>query len=76
MTPPKRRTPAPRTAERAGPLWNPLCTVDHGGRDIETTAEGRGADAASRPARPDPDQLDDSFHGEVSSGEASGEDSQ
>jgi len=50
-------------------------TVDHGGGDIETTAEGRGADAASRPARGDPDAIDDSFAGEVSGGEASGQDS-
>ena len=49
-------------------------TVDHGGGDIETTAEGRGADAASRPARGDPDAIDDSFTGEVSGGEASGQD--
>jgi hypothetical protein len=50
-------------------------TVDHGGGDIETTAEGRGADAASRPTRGDPDAIDDSFVGEVSGDEASGEDS-
>ena len=49
--------------------------LDHGGGDIETTAEGRGADAASRPSRGDPDDLDDSFRGEVSTGEASGQDS-
>jgi hypothetical protein len=50
--------------------------LDHSGGDIETTASGRGADAASRSARPDPDDLDDSFRGEVSTGEASGQDSQ
>ena len=49
--------------------------LDHGGGDIESTAEGRGADAASRPPRPDPDGVDDSFVGEVSTGEASGQDS-
>jgi hypothetical protein len=49
-------------------------TVDPEG-DIETTAEGRGASAVSRPARGDPDQLDDSFAGEISEGEASGQDS-
>jgi len=49
-------------------------TMDHGGGDIETTAEGRGADAASRPPRGDPERLDDSFVGEVSGGEAAGED--
>jgi hypothetical protein len=50
-------------------------TMDHSGGDIETTAEGRGANAVSRPARGDPDALDDSFSGEVSGGEASGQDS-
>ncbi|HEY7118104.1 MAG TPA: hypothetical protein VH475_16060 [Tepidisphaeraceae bacterium] len=50
-------------------------TLDHSGGDIESTAEGRGADAASRMPRPDPDQVDDSFAGEVSTGEASGQDS-
>jgi hypothetical protein len=49
--------------------------LDHSGGDIESTAEGRGADAASRRARPDPDDLDDAFTGEVSTGEASGQDS-
>jgi hypothetical protein len=49
-------------------------TVDGEG-DIETTAEGRGASAVSRPPRGDPDQVDDSFVGEVSEGEASGQDS-
>jgi hypothetical protein len=47
-------------------------TVDHGGGDIETTAEGRGADAVSRPPRGDPEPLDDSFEGEVSGDEAAG----
>src|SRR5690242_6398720 len=36
-------------------------TLDRSGGDIETTAEGRGAAAVSRPPRPDPDALDDSF---------------
>jgi hypothetical protein len=49
-------------------------TVDHGGGDIETTASGRGADAASRPPRGDAERLDDSFVGEVSGGEAAGQD--
>ena len=49
--------------------------MDHEGGDIESTASGRGAAAASRPPRPDPDQLDDSFAGEVSQDEASGADS-
>jgi hypothetical protein len=49
--------------------------MDHTGGDIESTAEGRGAAAASRPPRPDPDQLDDSFAGEVSGDEAAGQDS-
>lgn len=68
----------PPTQNRKGPKAGKIegDTVDHSGGDIETTAEGRGADASSRPARPDPDALDDSFQGEVSSGEASGEDSQ
>jgi hypothetical protein len=47
-------------------------TVDNTGGDIETTASGRGADASSRAPRGD---LDDSFRGEVSTGEASGQDS-
>jgi hypothetical protein len=50
-------------------------TVDHSGGDIETTAGGRGADAESRPPRGDPDRVDDSFVGEVSGGEAAGQDS-
>jgi hypothetical protein len=50
-------------------------TVDHSGGDIETTAEGRGADAVSRPSRGDPDAVDDSFTGEISGGEAAGQDS-
>jgi hypothetical protein len=49
--------------------------LDHSGGDIESTAEGRGAAAVSRPARPEPDQLDDSFAGEVSGDEAAGQDS-
>jgi hypothetical protein len=49
-------------------------TIDHTGGDIETTADGRGADAASRAPRGDPDRLDDSFVGEVSGGEAAGQD--
>ena len=51
-------------------------TVDHGGGDIESTAEGRGADAVSRPSRGDPDAIDDSFTGEISGGEAAGQDSE
>jgi hypothetical protein len=47
--------------------------LDRSGGDIETTASGRGAAAASRPARGDPDELDDSFTGEVSADEAAGE---
>ncbi len=38
-------------------------------------ASGRGAAAVSRPPRPDPDALDDSFAGEVSQDEAAGQDS-
>lgn len=50
-------------------------TVDRSGGDVESTGAGRGADAVSKPPRPDPDQLDDSFEGEVSGGEAAGADS-
>jgi hypothetical protein len=50
--------------------------MDHGGGDIESTSEGRGAAAASRPARLASDQeVDDAFAGEVSADEASGQDS-
>jgi hypothetical protein len=45
-------------------------TVDHSGGDIETTASGRGAQAASRPV-----PGDDAFAGEVSLDEAAGQDS-
>ena len=45
-------------------------TVDRSGGDIETTAEGRGAQAASRA-----DRDDDAFAGEISMDEASGQDS-
>jgi len=47
-------------------------TVDRTGGDTETTASGRGADAVSAP---DPDTIDDSFEGEISGGEAAGENS-
>jgi hypothetical protein len=46
-------------------------TIDHSGGDIETTAEGRGASAVNRKPRGD---MDDSFVGEISEGEASGQD--
>jgi hypothetical protein len=67
----------PPTQNRKGPKAGKVegSTVDRSGGDVETTASGRGADAVSKPPRPDPDQLDDSFEGEVSGGEASGADS-
>jgi hypothetical protein len=67
--PPTKNAKGPKAGKVEG------STVDHSGGDIESTAEGRGADAASRPPRGDPDQVDDSFVGEVSTGEASGQDS-
>jgi hypothetical protein len=67
--PPAKNIKGPKYAKVEGDA------LDHSGGDIETTAAGRGADAASRSPRSDPDDLDDSFRGEVSSGEASGQDS-
>jgi hypothetical protein len=67
--PPAKNQKGPKAGKVEG------STVDQSGGDIETTAEGRGADAASRPSRGDPDDVDDSFRGEVSTGEASGQDS-
>jgi hypothetical protein len=66
----------PPTQNARGPKAGKVegSTVDAEG-DIETTAEGRGAAAVSRPARGDPDDLDDSFVGEVSDDEAEGQDS-
>ena len=46
-------------------------TVVSGGDDRSTTPSGQGADAATNPARDD-----DSFAGEISSGEAAGEDNE
>jgi hypothetical protein len=66
--PPTQNAKGPKAGKVEG------STVDPEG-DIETLAEGRGASAVSRPPRGDPDDLDDSFRGEVSEGEASGEDS-
>jgi hypothetical protein len=67
----------PPTQNKKGPKAGRVegDAVDHGGGDIETTAEGRGAGAVSQPPRPDPDQMDDSFVGEVSDDEAAGQDS-
>ena len=67
--PPTRNKKGPKAGRVEGD------TVDHSGGDIETTAEGRGAAAVSRGPRPDPDEMDDSFAGEVSQDEASGQDS-
>lgn len=67
--PPTKNVKGPKAGKVEGD------TMDHSGGDIESTAEGRGADAASRPPRADPDQVDDSFVGEISTGEAAGEDS-
>jgi hypothetical protein len=67
--PPTKNSKGPKAGKVEG------STVDQTGGDIETTAAGRGADAASRAPRGDPDDLDDSFRGEVSTGEASGQDS-
>jgi hypothetical protein len=66
----------PPTRNKKGPKAGKIegTTVDPEG-DIETLAEGRGAQAASRTDRPDPDQIDDSFVGEISTDEASGQDS-
>lgn len=65
----------PPTHNRKGPKAGKVegSTVDRTGGDVETTASGRGADAVSSPPRPNPDELDDSFAGEISSGEAAGE---
>lgn len=64
----------PPTQNRKGAKFGKVegSTVDRTGGDVETTASGRGADAVSKPPRPDPDQLDDSFEGEISGGEAAG----
>jgi hypothetical protein len=67
--PPTRNTKGRKAGKVEG------STVDRSGGDIETTAEGRGAAAVSRPPRPDPDPLDDSFVGEISQDEAAGQDS-
>jgi hypothetical protein len=67
--PPTQNSKGPKAGKVEG------TTVDREG-DIQTIAEGRGAAAASRPARGDPDFLDDAFVGEVSQDEAQGEDSQ
>jgi hypothetical protein len=69
--PPAKNTKGPKAGKVVGGD-----TLDHTGGDVETTASGRGADAESRPPRGDPDQLDDSFVGEISGGEAAGEDSE
>jgi hypothetical protein len=62
----------PATGKR-GEKYNKIegSTIDHSGGDIETTAEGRGASAVSRKPRGD---MDDSFSGEISEGEAAGQD--
>jgi hypothetical protein len=62
----------PPTQNEKGPKAGKVegSTVDREG-DIETLAEGRGASAVSRSPR----GVDDSFRGEVSEGEASGQDS-
>jgi hypothetical protein len=67
----------PPTQNRKGPKAGKVegNTVNRTGGDVETTASGRGADAVSKPPRPNPDQLDDSFEGEISGGEAAGQDS-
>ena len=67
--PPTKNTKGPKAGKVEG------STVDRTGGDIESTASGRGAAAASRAPRPDPDAMDDSFVGEVSQDEASGQDS-
>lgn len=66
---PTKNTKGPKAGKVIGDA------MDHSGGDIESTAEGRGAAAVSRPSRGDPDQLDDSFAGEVSQDEAAGQDS-
>ncbi|MDB5324393.1 MAG: hypothetical protein JWN40_6024 [Phycisphaerales bacterium] len=67
----------PPTKNKKGPKAGKVVgdALDHSGGDIETTASGRGAAAASRPPRPDPDDIEDSFRGEVSQDEAAGQDS-
>ena len=62
----------PATGKR-GKKYNKIegSTVDHSGGDIETTAEGRGASAVNSKPRGD---VDDSFTGEISEGEAAGQD--
>jgi hypothetical protein len=67
--PPTQNAKGPKAGKVEG------TTIDREG-DIETLAEGRGANAISRPARPDPDPMDDAFAGEVSQDEAEGQDSQ
>lgn len=66
--PPTKNKKGPRAGKVQG------STVQREG-DIETETPGRGAAAASRTDRPDPDQIDDSFVGEISQDEASGQDS-
>jgi hypothetical protein len=66
----------PPTKNKKGPHAGKVIgsTVDREG-DEDTLRPGRGANAVSRPPRPDPDNLDDSFASEISSDEAGGQDS-
>lgn len=67
----------PPTQNRKGPKAGKVegSALDRSEGDIESTASGRGANAVSKPPCPNPDQLDDSFEGEISAGEAAGADS-
>ncbi|HSI35240.1 MAG: hypothetical protein ACAI43_06635 [Phycisphaerae bacterium] len=58
-----------------GPKYGKIEGTTHQSEgDIESEASGRGASAVNAAPRGDPDRIDDSFVGEISEGEAAGDD--